>query len=68
MCVCAYVRARNHLTRAAWQLSGPSLPAAPQKGDRVVYSKYAGTEVELQSANYIILKVGEMEERIRARV
>lgn len=28
-----------------------------QKGDKIVYSKYAGTEVELQSEEFVILKV-----------
>ena len=28
-----------------------------QTGDKVVYSKYAGTELKLQNTEYVILKV-----------
>ena len=31
-------------------------PGAPQAGDKVVYSKYAGTEVELADASFVLLK------------
>lgn len=32
-------------------------PVPLQAGDKVVYSKYAGTEVELQGDSYVLLKV-----------
>lgn len=32
-------------------------PTLPQAGDKVVYSKYAGTELELQGGNFVLLKV-----------
>ena len=44
--------------------SSPLLPALIlmprflQAGDKVVYSKYAGTELELQGENFVLLKVG----------
>ena len=28
-----------------------------QNGDKVVYSKYAGTELKVQGADYVLLKV-----------
>ena len=28
-----------------------------QNGDRVVYSQYAGTELKVQGADYVLLKV-----------
>lgn len=35
----------------------PASPSLPQTGDKVVYSKYAGTELEVQGGNYVLLKV-----------
>lgn len=41
-------------------------PAPLQAGDKVVYSKYAGTELELQGGNYVLLKVRRGQEASRA--
>ena len=35
----------------------PANRSPAQSGDKVVYSKYAGTEIELQGDNYVLLKV-----------
>lgn len=39
------------------QPAHPANPSSPQAGDKVVYSKYAGTELEVQGGNYVLLKV-----------
>ncbi len=38
-------------------LSGTIVRFVLQDGEKVVYSKYAGTEVKLQGTEYVILKV-----------
>ena len=47
-CPCILPHAASH--------PNPSLPLL-QVGDKVVYSKYAGTEIELQGDNFVLLKV-----------
>ena len=39
----------------AWHVH--ELVCAAQSGDKVVYSKYAGTEVALDDSDYVLLKV-----------
>ncbi len=39
-----------------------------QNGDRVVYSKYAGTELQVQGADYVLLKVSDMTGGIHCTV
>lgn len=35
-----------------------ALPHSPQAGDRVVYSKFAGTDVQVAGDEHVLLKVG----------
>ena len=37
--------------------SSHQLQCALQNGDKIVYSKFAGTEVELEGSEHVILKV-----------
>lgn len=43
-------------------MHGPEEPGTVtlQDGEKVVYSKYAGTELKLQGKEYVILKVGSL--------
>lgn len=36
--------------------NGDTLPLKTKIGDKVLYNKYAGTEIELESKKYLILK------------
>ena len=40
--------------------SGIVLPGQAKGGDKVIYSKYAGTEVELEKEEYIIVKQSDI--------
>ena len=39
---------------------GKRIPMDVEKGDRVLYAKYAGTEVKLEDKKYLILKEGDI--------
>lgn len=41
-------------------VDGKEIKMQVKKGDKVIYSKYSGTEVELDGENYIILKQGDI--------
>ena len=51
---------------ACLRLTLPPCPGS-QVGDSVVYSKYAGTEVQLQGTDYVLLKVGDAARQRRFR-
>ena len=40
--------------------NGERLKPAVKKGDTVVYSKYAGTEIEIKNASHIIMRESEL--------
>ena len=40
--------------------SGKRSPVGLKKGDRVYYAKYAGTEVKIDSENYVILRESDI--------
>lgn len=58
----------SYILRHCGQPDAPEDPAQPgqlvlqafslQNGDKVVYSKFAGTEIELEGSEHVILKVG----------
>ena len=39
---------------------GKRIPMDVEKGDRVLYAKYAGTEVKLEDTKYLILKESDI--------
>ena len=41
-------------------VDGEKVPMEVKVGDKVIYSKYAGTEVTLEKEEYIILKQGDI--------
>ncbi|MCY2929581.1 MAG: co-chaperone GroES [Planctomycetota bacterium] len=40
--------------------SGKRSPVGVKKGDKIYYAKYAGTEVKIDSANYVILRESDI--------
>jgi chaperonin GroES len=43
---------------------GKRLPMEVQKGDRVLYSKYAGTEIKIEGEDYLLLRESDVLAKI----
>ena len=43
-----------------WNIDGKEVSMQVKVGDKVIYSKYAGTEVELEKEEYIIVKQSDI--------
>lgn len=54
-------RAAGKITQSFYQPQ-----CALQNGDKIVYSKFAGTEVELEGSEHVILKVRSIHAVLRA--
>lgn len=63
-------RCRRQAAARTWVLprccSTPPLRLPLQAGDKVIYSKFAGTELELQGDSYVLLKVRHPRARTTA--